>query len=75
MTMSVLSLATVTAVDAAVEPRKIHRRGGKLVFHSEAERKAWLWGVEQHNRRERERLKAESESALVQAERALLATG
>lgn len=71
MPMSQLSLATVTQVDEAVEPRKILRRSGMLVFHSEAERNAWLWGVERYERRERERAKAETETALTRMERAL----
>jgi hypothetical protein len=70
--MSILSLATVTRVDPTVEKGKIHRQGDAVVFHSERERKAWLWAVEQYERREEERLYAESRNPLRHAEQALM---
>ena len=67
MSMELMSLATITRVDPSYEKGRIHRTRSGLVFHSEVERQAWLWAVEQYQRAERDALTGE----LVAAEQAL----
>lgn len=67
--MRTLSLATVTRVDSSVTPGRIHRKRDVLVFHSERERAAWLWAVEQFDRAEQERLREDETAPLRQMER------
>lgn len=52
MSMDMMSLAAVTRVDPSLERGRIHRKGGALYFHSQAEREAWLWAIEQYRVKE-----------------------
>jgi hypothetical protein len=46
--MEMLSLATMTRVDATLPRGRVHIKKGMAVFHSEAERRAWLQSLVTH---------------------------
>jgi len=64
-----MELVTMTRVDASFGSGTIHRKGGVLIFHSEAERLRWLHAVEEHQTREE--LERAQDATLRACERAL----